>query len=332
MEQNIQSIENNKLNSSKLNKKIILLIMIVLIVVGAGVAYFLFFNKENNNSLSAENEKEVEIDRELDSDQDGLPDYLEKIIGTNENNSDTDGDTYSDFEEIKNGYNSLDNKKYTEKEWEAVKEKIKNEDDEFFKEMFDVIDNGFVCGNSTVVDIDGNIYKTVEIGNQCWMKENLRVTKDSQGNSIVRYCYNNDDGICNTDGGLYDWNTAMNDSTQEGAQGICPDEWHIPKDSEWYVLEKGFAVDSCHADREGKDCDPAGRDLASGGASGFEGVYAGVRDVLGGFNVRGVIVEFWSSTETGDYVWNRALNEWYSMIIREKGSKDPNFSIRCIKD
>ena len=125
----------------------------------------------------------------------------------------------------------------------------------------------------------------------------------------------------------------MNDSTEEGARGICPDEWHIPKDSEWYVLEKGFAVDSCDTDREGTGCDPAGKELASGGASGFEGIYTGVlRDVSGGFNARGVIAEFWSSTETGYYVWNRVLNGLNSMIAREKGGKGPGFSIRCIKD
>jgi len=145
MEQNTQPIENNteirlnngdEPNSPKLNKKIILLIIIVLIIVSAGAAYFLFFNKEDNNSLFVEDNKEVKIDKELDTDQDGFPDYMEKIIGTDENNLDTDGDTYGDFEEIKNGYNPLDNKKYTEKEWKTMKEKIKNEDDEFFGEMF----------------------------------------------------------------------------------------------------------------------------------------------------------------------------------------------------
>ena len=145
MEQNTQPVENNaeiklnnedESNNSKPNKKIILLITIILIIVGSGAVYFLFLNKEDNSSLPVKDKKEVEIDRELDTDQDGLPDYMEKIIGTDENNLDTDGDSYDDFEEIKNGYDPLTDKKYTEEEREIVKEKIKNEDNEFFKEMF----------------------------------------------------------------------------------------------------------------------------------------------------------------------------------------------------
>jgi len=88
--------------------------------------------------------------------------------------------------------------------------------------------NGFACGSS-VNDIDGNSYGSIQIGNQCWLKQNLKVTKNSSSNPITRYCYNNDATICDTDGGLYDWNTAMNGATTEGAQGICPNGWHIPK-------------------------------------------------------------------------------------------------------
>ena len=79
---------------------------------------------------------ETEIDRKLDTDQDGLPDYLEKILGTDENSPDTDGDTYSDFEEIKNGYNPLNREKYIEEELEATKELIKGEDEGLFKKIF----------------------------------------------------------------------------------------------------------------------------------------------------------------------------------------------------
>ncbi|MCK4592721.1 hypothetical protein KAT63_04795 [Candidatus Parcubacteria bacterium] len=155
MEQNIQPSENSveiKLDGEgepispksekKINKKIILLIIIMLIIV-SGAVYFLFLNKEDNDKLPVEenaevleDKKEVEIDKELDTDQDGLPDYLEKIIGTDINNSDTDGDSYSDFEEIKNGYNPLDDKKFTEEEWGVVKEEVRNENYEYFIKNF----------------------------------------------------------------------------------------------------------------------------------------------------------------------------------------------------
>ena len=148
MEQNIQSSENNSQVENgvifdkpkkKNNKKVILLAGAVAVIFGAVALYFLFFSNKGDDSVPAvENEKneEVEIDKELDSDQDGLPDYIEKVLGTNANNSDTDGDGYGDFEEIKNGYNPLGDKKYTEGEREGVKEKIKNEDEKLFKKIF----------------------------------------------------------------------------------------------------------------------------------------------------------------------------------------------------
>lgn len=130
-------------SKKKNNKKVILLIIIILIIIGAGAVYFLFLNKEDGDGMSAgsdrvfsENEKKVEIDRELDSDQDGLPDYIEEIIETDKNNLDTDGDTYSDFEEIKNGYNPLTDRKYTEEEWSNTKKNIMIEDEELYGEIF----------------------------------------------------------------------------------------------------------------------------------------------------------------------------------------------------
>lgn len=156
MEQNIQSNENSmeiKLDSEgepispksekKINKKIISLIIVVLAIIGFGAIYFLFLDKEDDSQLPIDNdttvlesEKEVEIDKQLDTDQDGFPDYLEKIIGTDENNSDTDGDSYDDYNEVKNGYNPLNDKKYTEEEWGVIKEMIRSEDEKLFGEMF----------------------------------------------------------------------------------------------------------------------------------------------------------------------------------------------------
>jgi len=148
MEQNMQSSKNDdqakndvlfgkpkKKNSSKT----ILLVIAVVVILGIIASYFLFFSdKENDNAPVSENKKveEVKIDKELDSDQDGLPDYIEKVLETDLNNSDTDGDGYSDFEEIENGYDPLGDGKYIEEEWEAVKEEIRSENEELYSEMF----------------------------------------------------------------------------------------------------------------------------------------------------------------------------------------------------
>lgn len=174
MEQNNQPMENsaeikldseseliNSKSEKKINKKIILLVIIILAIIGSGLIYFLFLNKEDNSKLFSggnvaviedKKGKEVEINKELDSDQDGLPDYMEKILGTNINNSDTDGDSHSDFDEIKNGYNPLNDKKYTEEEWEVVKGMIKDENKKLYNKIFE--DSVINSNNSAEINED----------------------------------------------------------------------------------------------------------------------------------------------------------------------------------
>jgi uncharacterized protein (TIGR02145 family) len=88
----------------------------------------------------------------------------------------------------------------------------------------------------TVTDVDGNVYKTVKIGGQWWMAENLRVTKDPEGNPIRSFVYNNDDRMASTYGRLYTWQAMMNGSSSPETQGIAPAGWHIPSLEEWQTL------------------------------------------------------------------------------------------------
>ena len=95
----------------------------------------------------------------------------------------------------------------------------------------------------TVTDIDGNVYQTVIIGDQEWMAENLRTTRDADGNDITRYCYVNNTENCNLYGGLYTWHTVMNGQSSSsinpsGVQGICPTGWYVPSHHEWTQLEQ----------------------------------------------------------------------------------------------
>jgi hypothetical protein len=117
----------------------------------------------------------------------------------------------------------------------------------------------FTCGTSTVTDVDNNTYNTVQIGTQCWMKENLRTTKKPDGSAITKGPAAHAGGGWGTDiglyscppnagnngedcaaapiyGMLYQWSAAMNGSTTAGAQGICPTGWHVPTDAEWKTL------------------------------------------------------------------------------------------------
>ena len=87
----------------------------------------------------------------------------------------------------------------------------------------------------STVEYSGQIYNTVAIGDQCWLKENLNVgvmldgsLDQSDNSTIEKYCNDNSDANCTTYGGLYQWNEAMQYSILEGSQGICPAGWHIP--------------------------------------------------------------------------------------------------------
>jgi len=98
------------------------------------------------------------------------------------------------------------------------------------------------CGT---FEYGGQVYHTVIIGTQCWMKENLNLGKwldQSQSqiqtkNEIVeKYCYGNDFVNCDLWGGLYQWAELMHYENTAGAQGICPSGWHVPDSKDWKAL------------------------------------------------------------------------------------------------
>jgi len=93
-----------------------------------------------------------------------------------------------------------------------------------------------------VTDYDGNFYKTVKIGNKCWMAENLKSLHYSDGSVITGdYHYNGDSFNTRAFGKLYTWAAVMNgepssSSNPSEVQGICPEGWHVPSENEWKVL------------------------------------------------------------------------------------------------
>lgn len=112
----------------------------------------------------------------------------------------------------------------------------------------------------TVTDIDGNVYKTVTIGNQAWMAENLKVMRYRNGDAIPNvtggtdwsnlstgaYCsYDNDDNNIDTYGLLYNW-YAVDDS-----RNLAPEGWHVPTDEEWKELEMYLGMSQSEADDTG---------------------------------------------------------------------------------
>lgn len=223
----------------------------------------------------------------------------------------------------------------------------------------------YPCGTSSVSDIDGNVYSTILIGSQCWMGENMRVTKYPDGRNIVKGPgtpmdpYSRQDYLkwvtdrgwyscppstdnkkedCGAAGGtvklgmLYQWSAAMNGSGSEGAQGICPPGWHVPTDAEWHTLKNYFATDTCVSTGDEWGCDPAGTALKSGGSSGFKGLLAGTRGAYGDYASRGTSTIIWASSSYEDYAWGIHLGKTEARVRRFSGKKSVGLSVRCLKD
>ncbi len=211
----------------------------------------------------------------------------------------------------------------------------------------------FACGNQVVVSTIGSYtcneaapyydkctYDTVQIGTQCWMKQNMNVgnivtgaTAQANNSSMEKYCYGNSYGNCQTQGGLYQWTEAMQYSASEGAQGICPTGWHIPTDAQQNILDQYLSNTTCNANRSGAwDCADAGGKLQVGGTSGFEAPLAGYRNTVGSFKVQGTVAYFWSSSISGGNAWNRNVNSGFSTVYRNPDAQAFGFSVRCLQD
>ena len=204
------------------------------------------------------------------------------------------------------------------------------------------------CGNVTEITYEGQTYHTVQIGDQCWLKENLNVGQMIDGNTIQsdnstleKYCYNNEPDSCSAYGGLYQWNELMQYSGQPGAQGICPEGWHIPTDYDWCLLVSELDPE---ADCLTNISQTAGGKLKETGyehwnfgnegatnESGFTAVGSGSK---GDF--------FYNIRETGEYVTSTRRTEG-EFFIRHMSSYGPwitrgyypvtiGLPVRCIKD
>ncbi len=207
------------------------------------------------------------------------------------------------------------------------------------------------------VNYGGDTYDTVTIGTQCWMKQNMNVgtrinvsTAQSQAvPGIEKYCYGNNQTNCDVpnppntqpDGGLYQWNEAMQYTSASGARGICPSGWHIPTDSEWYTLENYLkdTGQTCDATRNGSDCNSAGTVLHLDGVNDFSANFAGFTDIDGDTGTvyslyRNSYAFFWSSSEyDASKAWKRYINFGPGVIrTTGDGNKTSGLSVRCIQD
>ncbi len=222
----------------------------------------------------------------------------------------------------------------------------------------------FVCGRSIASDVDGNIYTTVQIGSQCWMRENLRTTRYSDCTPIplgaetstgtaYRYAPDNNESNVPAYGYLYNWAAVMNgagssSSNPSGVQGICPAGWHVPSDAEWQQLTDYVSSQSRY------QCDGSsnyiakalasttgwgststtcavGNNPSGNNATGFSAVPAGF--YIGFYVNFGNAADFWSATET-----NSSNANYWNLSYRNVGvnsnysNKGYGHSVRCLRD
>ena len=211
---------------------------------------------------------------------------------------------------------------------------------------------GEPCPGIPTVEYEGQIYNTILIGEQCWLKENLNVgtminsSNDQTNNGIIeKYCYDDDESNCDEYGGLYQWNEIMEYTTTQGTQGICPDGWHIPSDDDWCTLTTYIdpTVDCNSNDWIGTD---AGYKMKStsgwynngngSDAYGFNVLPSGYSSPyvhMGIFDSKGYNTYFWTSSQ---HISN---DVWYLLVFCCLDQVNRNFAptvtgnvVRCVKD
>jgi uncharacterized protein (TIGR02145 family) len=194
------------------------------------------------------------------------------------------------------------------------------------------------CG-TTVSDIDENIYKTVQIGTQCWMAENLRTSNYRDGTPIPHVTQNSQWGNLTTGAWVHYENQAVND-TRYGKlynwyvvadlRNACPVGWHVPSDAEWTNLSSYVGRDPGYKIKSTTDWSSIAKGSNS---SGFSGLPGGYRDPAGTYYDIGKFASFWSSTESNTFdSWSRNLNTASRSLFRVSNYKSNGFSVRCIQD
>jgi uncharacterized protein (TIGR02145 family) len=200
------------------------------------------------------------------------------------------------------------------------------------------------CGTITsVTDIDGNVYPVVEIGNQCWTKENLKTSKFADG-SVIPNTTNNDTWAnltspawCNYEnnagndaiyGKLYNWYTVAD------PRNVCPTGWHVPTDADWTVLTDYLGGETVAGGKMKTTSGWQSPNTSATNESGFSGLPGGYRFYYdGSFSFVGYYGFWWSSSESSTAsAWSRDLVYAYGNADRTYFNKQNGLAVRCLRD
>jgi len=212
------------------------------------------------------------------------------------------------------------------------------------------------CPGTPIVIYDGQLYNTIQVFDQCWLKENLNVGEridsvvaPTNNGLIEKYCYSDEETNCNIFGGLYLWDEMMQYTNDESSQGICPPGWHIPSDEEWKVLEG--AVDSQYGIGDpvweiwgyrGYDAALNLKSVSSWAGSGngldafgFKALAAGAGGAISfSFGWLETLCIFWSSSSNllTSRAYDRFIEDYSDEIGRSTNPYNWAYSVRCLRD
>jgi uncharacterized protein (TIGR02145 family) len=195
-----------------------------------------------------------------------------------------------------------------------------------------------------VTDIEGNSYKTVKIGDQWWMAENLKTTLYNDGSEIPlvtgilvwkglrssAYCwYENNISYKNDYGALYNWYVVKTGK-------LCPTGWHVPNNNEWSTLVTylgGIEVASGKLKETGISHWITPNKGATN-ESGFTALPGGRRDYFGVFNYADTIGYWWYGNESyPDHPYSTSITYNSTFFYEDKYCEYFwGFSVRCVKD
>ena len=192
----------------------------------------------------------------------------------------------------------------------------------------------------SIYDFEGINYRTIQIGTQTWMAENLKSTRLNDGTEIPfvldvglwaslttpGYCWFNNDSVGY--GALYNWHTVNTGK-------LCPEGWHVPSDEEWTVLTDYLGGKSIAGGklREVGTAHWMSPNTGATNESGFTGLPAGYRNYSGGFNSIRYYGFWWTSTEwSSSGAWYRDVNFGYNSVDRSNSNKKSGAAVRCLKD